>query len=56
MNIVEAHIHDQDHIDNLWDIGILIRLGLNFDYVGTNNDMTLVLVFIAKVRRNKQLK
>ena len=34
---------------------ISIKLGLNFDKVGTNNAITHVLVLSAKVRRNERL-
>lgn len=34
--LVEAHVHDQDHVGNLQGIGISIRTWLNFDQAETN--------------------
>jgi hypothetical protein len=36
--------------------GVLIMLGLDFDWVETNNARTYVLDLSARVRRNKQFK
>ena len=39
-----------------WYIGILIRLGLNFDHAVTHNSMTRVLVLSDRVKKKEQLK
>ena len=46
----------RDAINNLHATRILIRLGLNFNQVGTNNVMTHVMVLSAKVKRNERFK
>ena len=54
--IVEAPIPDHVPINNLLGTGILIKLGLNFNWAATNSAMPHVLVSSAKVRRNERLK
>ena len=44
---VEMPIPNQDPIGDLYGIDVLIRLGLNFDQVGTNNAITHALVLSA---------
>ena len=49
---VEQPNHDQEPVMNLHGTGISIRLGLNFDHAGINNDMTHAIVLSVKVQRN----
>lgn len=49
-------IPNHESIGNLEGAVISIGLGLNFDQAQTNNVMTHVHGFDAKVRRNDQLK
>ena len=54
--MIGAPIPDHDFVSNLLGTTIMMRLGLNFNWAGTNSVMTHVLVLSANMRRNEWLK